>query len=252
MDETRNLIDHAQSLLEQAKVFVTKPVKEKHRDKSSAKTKPVKRGKKATEEALASLHDTTIGNLAPLHVGMDGSTEVAEEPTPKKRRVKCKMCPDSFSSVWELNNHHREDHGITKCPDCDKIFNNQSSLDKHNYVHKELKYNCEQCGKRFPFESRLEQHRMTHINVRLSCPKKSCPRTIKSVGDVNRHVKSHSKGGWHRCDHCDYKNKDKCNTESHMRTHTKQEDGKYVCDKCGKHMRYSTQFIRHKEQGCDV
>ena len=159
---------------------------------------------------------------------------------------------NSFPSVRELNNHHREDHGIVKCSDCDKVFNNQSSLDKHSYVHKELKYNCEQCGKRFPFESRLEQHRMTHINVHLSCPKKSCPHTFKSLGDVNRHVKSHGKGGWYRCDHCDYKNKDKRNTESHMRTHTKQEDGKYVCDKCGKHMRYSTQFIRHKEQGCDV
>ena len=31
VDETRNLIDHAQSLLELAKVFVTKPVKEKQR-----------------------------------------------------------------------------------------------------------------------------------------------------------------------------------------------------------------------------
>ena len=251
-DETHNLIDHAQSLLEQAKVFVTKPVKEKHRDKPRVIANPVKHGKRATDDAIASLHDKTVGNLAPLHVGTDGSSNVDRETTLKKRKVQCKMCPNSFSSVRELNVHHREDHGIVKCPDCEKVFNNQSSLDKHSYVHKELKYNCEQCGKRFPFESRLEQHQMTHINVRLSCPKKSCTRTFKSVGDVNHHVKSHTKGGWHKCAHCDYKNKDKRNTESYMRTHTKKEDRKYVCDKCGKHMRYSTQFIRHKQQGCDV
>ena len=178
-DETKNLIDHAQSLLEQAKVFVTKPVTKRHKDKHQAKPKPkpepkpTKRGKKATDDALASLHNTTIENLSTLHVGTDGRKAV-DGPAPKKWKIKCKMCPECFSSVRELNNHHREDHGVVNCPDCDKCFNSQSSLDKHSYLHKELKYNCEQCGKRFPFESRLEQHKMTHINARLSCPKKSC------------------------------------------------------------------------------
>ena len=252
VDKTKELLDHAHDLLEQAKVFATKLVTDKQREKTGTKPKPPNKGKKATNEALASLHDSTIENLAPLHVETDGSTAAVKESSPKRRKVKCKMCPSIFSTVRDLNNHHREDHGIVKCQECNKAFNNQTSLDKHSYVHKELKFNCEQCGERFPFESRLEQHRMTHINARLSCPKKNCPRTFKSVGDVNRHVKSHGKGGWHRCAHCDYKNKDKRNTESHMRTHTKQEDGKYICDKCGKHMRYSTQFRRHKEQGCEI
>ena len=39
---------------------------------------------------------------------------------------------------------------------------------------------------------------------------------------------------------------------SHMRTHTKKDEGRYECDKCLKRMRYSTQFIRHKQQGCRV
>ena len=245
VDETKELLDHAHNLLEQAKVFATKPVTAKHQ------TIP-KRGKKATEDALEVLHSTTMDNLAPLHVGTDGDTTAASEPPTKQRKVKCKMCPSSFPSVKELNKHHKNDHGIVTCPDCNKSFNSQSTLDKHSYVHKELKFNCEQCGRQFPFESRLEQHRMTHINARLSCPKKSCSKTFKSVGDVNRHARSHTKGGWHKCSFCDYKNKDKRNTESHMRTHSKKEDGKYVCDKCGKHMRYSTQFRRHKESGCDV
>ena len=246
VDETKELLDHAHNLLERVKVFATKPVQAKHRPTP-------KSGKQATSEALDALHSTTMSNLAPLHVGTDGdTTTAANEPSTKKRKVKCKMCPNSFPNVKELNQHHKDDHGVVTCKDCNKLFSSQSTLDKHSYVHKELKFNCEHCGRRFPFESRLEQHLMTHINTHLSWPKKSCPKTFKSVGDVNRHVKVHAKGGWYQCTYCDYKNKDKRNTESHMRTHTKEEDGKYVCDKCGKHMRYSTQFRRHKESGCDV
>ena len=75
---------------------------------------------------------------------------------------------------------------------------------------------------------------------------------FKSIGDINRHIKTHSKGGWFKCDKCSYKNKDKQNTESHMHTHTSEEDGKYECDKCGKIMIYSIQFLCHKEQGCQI
>ena len=65
-------------------------------------------------------------------------------------------------------------------------------------------------------------------------------------------MNSHTKGGWFYCDHCDYKNKDKRNTDSHMRTHSTEEEYRYECDKCGKKMRFSTQYKRHREQGCDV
>ena len=61
-------------------------------------------------------------------------------------------------------------------------------------------------------------------------------------------MKSHTKGSWYHCDHCDYKNKDKRNTDSHMRTHSTEEEGRYECDKCGKKMRFSTQFKRHRER----
>ena len=83
---------------------------------------------------------------------------------------------------------------------------------------------------------------LVHINNKLSCPKKSCNKQFKSIGDLNRHVKSHTKGGWYHCDHCDYKNKDKCNTDSHMRVHSTDDESRCECDKCGKKMRFSTQF----------
>ena len=75
---------------------------------------------------------------------------------------------------------------------------------------------------------------LTHINNKLSCPKKSSDKKFKGTGDLNHHIKTHTKGSWYCCDKCDYKNKDKCNTDSHMRTHNKEDEGRYECDKCGK------------------
>ena len=93
---------------------------------------------------------------------------------------------------------------------------------------------------------------LVHINKKLPCPKKNCNKEFKSIGDVNRHVKSHTKGGWHYCDFCDYKNKDKRNMDSHMRIHMTEDDSRYECDKCGKKMRFSTQYKRHHEEGCKI
>ena len=77
------------------------------------------------------------------------------------------------------------------------------------------------------------------------------PLTLDMPLGVGIPMNSHTKGGWYHCDFCDYKNKDKRNTDSHMRIHnTDEEDKPYECDKCGKGMRFSTQFKWHKEQGC--
>ena len=205
-------------------------------------------------KALDVLQDMTINKLRTLHVETDGSNRPSDSVpnTPKHRKIKCKMCDEIFSSVKDLNLHHKQDHSIVKCTKCDKYFSTQSSLDKHSYSHGELKYNCELCGKCFSFQSRLDQHMMVHINNKLSCLKKSCDRQFKSIWDLNQHMNSHTKGGWYHCDHWDYKNKDKWNTDSHMRTHSTEEEYRYECNKCGKKMHFSTQYKCHREQGCNV
>ena len=227
-DKTNQLIDQAHALIDMAKTFVTKPVSHKH---------PRKRPVKATKsnkvpKALDVLQDMTINKLRTLHVETNGSNQPSDSVpnTPKRRKIKCKMCDEIFSSVKDLNLHHKQDHGIVKCLKCDKSFSTQSSLDKHSNIHGELKYNCELCGKCFPFQSRLDQHMMVHIDNKLSCLKKSCDRQFKRIWDLNRHMNSHTKGGWYYCDHCDYKNKDKWNTDSHMRTHSTEEEYHYECD----------------------
>ena len=249
---TDKLIDQAKALINTVKTFVTKPVKRKHGSKSfspssTSKTQP-------NGNALDLLQEQTVRNLTTLHVGTDGSMKPSTEvpPSAKSWKIRCKLCDNTFSSVKGLNIHHHKDHSIVQCPKCGKYFSTQSSLDKHSYSHREAKFSCELCGKCFQFESRLNQHMVTHISKKLPCPKKSCDREFKNIGDLNRHMNVHTKGGWYYCDKCSYKNKDKRNTDSHRRKHDKPEDSHYECDKCGKKMKYSMQFKCHREQGCEL
>ena len=222
-DNTDKLIDHAKALIDRAKTFVTKPAGHMHGTKHSI-TLPVATDVKLN--ALDVLHKQTLEKLTKLHVETNGSSRPSDaaSTTPKHWKIKCKMCTEIFTSVKELNTHHRNHHGKVSCTKCDKHFSTQSSLDGYSYTYRELKFNCELCGKCFPFESRLDQHMVTLINNKLPCPKKSCDREFKSIGDLNRHIGTHTKGSWYHCDKCSYKNKDKCNTDSHKKTHDMEED----------------------------
>ena len=213
------------------------------------------------KKALSSLHAVTIAKLRPpsdeiLPVGTVDNTTIPptrSSQNKKNRTVGCKMCEKSFPSVRDLNTHHRAKHGIVKCHHCSKAFGTRTALDKHMYNHRNLDFLCVICGKRFAFQSRLDQHKLVHqTESALECKEPDCSKKFKSIGDYNRHLKAHQDGGWYPCDFCNYKNKDKRNTMSHMRTHTKEDEGRYECDKCFKRMRYLTQFIRHKQQGCKV
>ena len=241
------LIDHTKALIDRAKTFITKLVGHKHSTKHPI-TSPVETDVKP--KALDMLHGQTLNKLTTLHVETDGSSRPsdADSTIPKYRKIKCKMCTEIFSSVKDLNTHNRNDHGIVSCIKCDKHFNTQSSLDKHLYMHRELKFNCELCGKCFPFEGRLDQHMVTHINNKLPYPKKSCDRKFKCTGDLNCHIKTHTKGSWYHCDKCSYKNKDKCNTNSHKRTHDKEEDVENVVKKCASAP--SSKDITHRDVKC--
>ena len=244
--EPAKLIKHANALICGMRSLATDPVGKKKSSKSKRKLRntavPVETG---VPSALEQLHNSTMDKLAML-----GKPDTVDQPKP--RTIHCKMCTDSFTSVRELNLHHKQDHGVVKCEVCSKAFSTQSSLDKHKYTHKELPFVCDACGDKFPFQSRLDQHMIKHIPNKLQCPVKSCSKSFKGQGDLNRHIRTHKKGGWHHCDHCDYKNKDKRNVSSHMRVHLPEGDEPYECAKCDKRFHFGTQYRHHLKLGCQV
>ena len=167
----------------------------------------------------------------------------------KTRKIGCKLCDTVCNSNKELTQHHQLKHNILYCDECSKAFNNPSSLAKHQYSHRELRFKCMDCDEEFAFESKLKAHRISHRTmVTHCCAYPNCKKCFKNKGDLTRHVKEHD-GVVHECPDCPYKNTDIRNLASHRLTHTDIE--KYVCELCSKTFRFSTQKRRHlKDRKC--
>ena len=97
----------------------------------------------------------------------------------KTRKAQWKICGEVCDSVNDLNSYHHRDHG----------FSTQRALDKHVYMHKDLKFMCDVSGKSFPFDSHLQQHKIVHRTMTTPpCMKKNCDNKFKNIRDLNRHV----------------------------------------------------------------
>ena len=195
-----------------------------------------------------------IGNIATSTLSITPPQgHLSVETRLNRQPYKCQMCVRTFSSMSALSTHHKDDHGVLHCNYCSKAFVSKASLDKHMLIHVETKsFVCEECGRGFPFNSRLLQHQITHeTEARFKCKRGNCDKSFKNRGDLTRHEGTHD-NNWFFCSFCSYKNKDKRNRDSHLRTHDVSGNDRYRCDKCGKGMRFSTQMKRHRESGCKV
>ena len=158
-------------------------------------------------------------------------------------KFSCKLCTVVCASTKELIQHHQQKHNILYCDACSKAFNNPSSLARHKYTHKELKFKCSDCDQQFAFESNLQMHRVSHRTIPSHCcVYPNCQRKFKNKGDLTRHAKEHD-GIVHKCPDCQYENSDVRNLESHRLRHSAIE--KYACQLCGQTFRYSNQRHGH-------
>ena len=161
----------------------------------------------------------------------------------RARRFSCKLCTVVCAPTKELIQHHQQKHNILYCDACSKAFNNPSSLARHKYTHKELKFKCSDCDQQFAFESNLQTHRVSHRTIPSHCcVYPNCQRKFKNKGDLTRHAKEHD-GIVHKCPDCTYENSDVRNLESHRLRHSAIQ--KYACQLWGQTFRYSNQCRRH-------
>ena len=171
----------------------------------------------------------------------------------KPRKFTCKECENGFTSQASLNAHHIQDHQPVKCPDCVKVFATPSTLARHSYIHRPLKYCCEHCPEKYAFQSALERHLTSHRKYpTFICHHKNCGRAYFSNSELIKHVRVHEGKVW-KCHHenCDYENLDQRLLTSHLRKHSERKP--YVCGVCGKGHRYHIQFVRHvKNDNCDA
>ena len=165
----------------------------------------------------------------------------------KKKRLRkygCKLCDEVLDSAHLLTLHHRDSHGILYCETCNKAFNNPTSLIRHSYQHRPLRFHCA-CGASFAFSSQLKTHSVVHRrHASHHCVYPECNRSFKNKGDLKRHADEHY-STLHECPDCDYKNSDIRNLESHRLKHS--DIINYTCSSCEQGFKYNTQLRRHKK-----
>ena len=134
-------------------------------------------------------------------------------------------------------------HPPLTCEVCEKSFNTLSSLERHGYLHKELKYKCEKCGARFPFVSSMESHMVTHLKDPLhKCNFSNCDKVFFNKGNLVKHAKMHTNKKF-KCSLCEYENVDDRNLKGHMCKHSNLK--RYLCSMCLKLFKYHVQLARH-------
>ena len=121
---------------------------------------------KDTTDSTDSLTSST--DSAPASKEKKGTLVTKNFALPRRvrpaRSFKCGVenCNQVFSSVKDLNQHHRDNHLPVKCDMCTKYFSCPNEMLKHKYKHYEIMFECSICEKGFSFESQYVAHKMKH------------------------------------------------------------------------------------------
>ena len=159
------------------------------------------------------------------------------------RSYKCQGCDKTFSKVSLLNEHYKDSHPPVQCKTCGKDFCTPSTLERHTYIHGDLKFKCGICGIKFPFKSMRDSHLISHQDDhKHKCKQPKCGKKFFNKGDLVKHEKVHDDKEW-KCILCKYTNPDQRNLKAHMRVHSNLKP--YICTKCGKLFKYHQQLSRH-------
>ena len=160
------------------------------------------------------------------------------------RKYKCINCVSSYDSVASLNSHFKNSHPPLQCKICKKFLNTPSTLTRHMFIHRELRYKCDHCPKKFAFKSDRDTHHISHRKIKtFMCNSAKCGKTFFFEGDLTKHVKTHREIKW-RCKYCKYWSNDERNLKAHQRLHSNLKP--YLCENCLQLFKYNEQLKRHR------
>ncbi|XP_074954639.1 histone-lysine N-methyltransferase MECOM isoform X8 [Phalacrocorax aristotelis] len=114
------------------------------------------------------------------------------------------MVEDDFQKKLENENDLRDVHEIQECKECDQVFPDLQSLEKHMLSHsEEREYKCDQCPKAFNWKSNLIRHQMSHDSGKHYECENCAKQVFTDPSNLQRHIRSQHVGARaHACPEC--------------------------------------------------
>ncbi|XP_063023430.1 histone-lysine N-methyltransferase MECOM isoform X7 [Melospiza melodia melodia] len=113
------------------------------------------------------------------------------------------MVEEDFQKKLESESDLQDVHEIQECKECDQVFPDLQSLEKHMLSHsEEREYKCDQCPKAFNWKSNLIRHQMSHDSGKhYEC--ENCAKVFTDPSNLQRHIRSQHVGARaHACPEC--------------------------------------------------
>ena len=164
----------------------------------------------------------------------------------KEKNYRCGQCTLKAKSMDELKRHYAKKHKKVMCSICNRTFDSDIILARHNYTHYDKRYYCKKCKEGFYFKSELKKHKVSHAKTpSFQCMVAGCGKWFKRVAEVNVHMEIHKKRRW-SCDLCkDFTTTCEKYLKDHFRTDHNPNGLPYGCINCGKGFKYRMQLKRH-------
>ncbi|XP_077344145.1 histone-lysine N-methyltransferase MECOM isoform X5 [Lithobates pipiens] len=194
-------------------------------------------------------------------------------------QYRCEECDQLFESIAELNDHQKfpcntshsafslvednfqqnlnEDNDLIEiqhsheCKECDQVFPDMQSLDKHLLSHtEEREYKCDQCPKAFNWKSNLIRHQMSHdTGKHYEC--ENCSKQVfTDPSNLQRHIRSQHVGARaHACSECGKTFATSSGLKQHKHIHSSVKP--FVCEVCHKSYTQFSNLCRHKRMHAD-
>ncbi|XP_061493265.1 histone-lysine N-methyltransferase MECOM isoform X12 [Rhineura floridana] len=114
------------------------------------------------------------------------------------------MVDEEFQPKLDKENDLHGMHDIQECKECDQVFSDVQSLEKHMLSHtEEREYKCDQCPKAFNWKSNLIRHQMSHDSGKHYECENCAKQVFTDPSNLQRHIRSQHVGARaHACPEC--------------------------------------------------
>uniref|UniRef100_A0A8C9EJ61 C2H2-type domain-containing protein n=1 Tax=Pavo cristatus TaxID=9049 RepID=A0A8C9EJ61_PAVCR len=160
------------------------------------------------------------------------------------------MVEEDFQKKLENENDLRDVHEIQECKECDQVFPDLQSLEKHMLSHsEEREYKCDQCPKAFNWKSNLIRHQMSHDSGKHYECENCAKQVFTDPSNLQRHIRSQHVGARaHACPECGKTFATSSGLKQHKHIHSSVKP--FICKSSTKRLRLSVFLLSKNSVTC--